>query len=109
MIDATQARLAGLMAVEGLPFRPAARIPNTRPAQECAAWGMAAGHPQIGNALHRAHFADGKDIGDPATLVALAATVGLDADRAEEVLRTRSQRAQIDADWHRARRLGVTG
>ena len=97
------------MAAEGLPFAPAARIPNTRLAQEIAAWGIAAGHEQIGDALYRAHFADGKDIGDPATLVALAAAVGLDPERAAEVLTARSHRTQIDHEWQRARSLGVTG
>ena len=109
MIESAHARLAGLMAAEGLPFAPAARIPNTRLAQELAAWGIAAGRGEIGDALYRAHFAEGKDIGDPATLVALAVAVGLDAALAGEVLRTRSHRAQIDQEWQRARSLGVTG
>lgn len=109
MIDAAHHRLAGLMAAEGLPFAPASRIPNTRLAQELAAWGIAEGQPRIADVLYRAHFAEGKDIGDPATLVALAASLGLDAAAAGEVLATRSRRAQIDDEWSRARRLGVTG
>ena len=109
MIESTHARLAGLMAAEGLPFAPATRIPNTRLAQELAAWGIAAGRPSIGDALYRAHFAQGKNIGDPSTLVALAAAVGLDPERAAEVLEARTHREPIDQQWHRARSLGVTG
>jgi predicted DsbA family dithiol-disulfide isomerase len=109
MIDQAHARLARLMAGEGLPFVPAHRIPNTRLAQELAAWGIAEGRPTIGNALYRAHFAEGRDIGDRVTLVELAASVGLDREEAAEILETRRYREPVDREWHRALSLGVTG
>lgn len=109
MIEAAHQRLAALMAEEGLPFAPASRIPNTRRAQELAAWGIAQGNHRLGDALYRAHFAEGRNIGDNETLVAIAAEVGLDASQAAEVLAARSRSAQIDGEWQRARSLGVTG
>jgi len=41
-------------------------------------------------------------------LAALAASTGLPADEAERVIRQRSFRQAVDADWARARGLGIS-
>ena len=42
-------------------------------------------------------------------LVEIAASVGLPADQAREVIEKRTHRAAVDADWELSRRYGVTG
>ena len=51
----------------------------------------------------------GKNIGRIDTLVEVANSVGLAADKARDVLETRQFQAAVDADWQRARALGITG
>jgi predicted DsbA family dithiol-disulfide isomerase len=59
-------------------------------------------------ALHAAHFTHGRDIADVDTLVAVAASVGLDAARVEKLLRSDEGVAEINAELSEARDLGVT-
>ena len=42
-------------------------------------------------------------------LLEVAEAAGLDRDTAEEMIRKRSFRDAVDADWKRAHELGVTG
>ncbi|MND03450.1 DSBA-like thioredoxin domain protein [compost metagenome] len=42
-------------------------------------------------------------------LVEIAASVGLPADGAREVLEKRTHQAAVDADWEKSRQYGVTG
>ncbi len=60
-------------------------------------------------ALFRAHFRDGRNIGDPSTLVELAVGVGLDADAAREALDSAELDAQVTADIDAAAQLGIRG
>jgi predicted DsbA family dithiol-disulfide isomerase len=108
-VEAAHKRMAGLMAAEGLPFHPGMRAYNSRLAQELGKWGDAQGTVAIHDALYRAYFVDGKDISRVDELVAIAAGAGLPADEARRVLEERSFRDAVDADWERARELGVTG
>jgi predicted DsbA family dithiol-disulfide isomerase len=83
---------------------------NSRLAQELASWAVSQpGGEAIHDALFRAYFVDGKNIGDPDVLVELAKSVGLSADEAREVIDTRSHKAAVDADWEKSREYGVTG
>jgi predicted DsbA family dithiol-disulfide isomerase len=63
----------------------------------------------IHDALFRAYFVDAKNIGDPEVLVEIAASVGLPAEQAREVIEKRTHKAAIDADWEKSHRYGVTG
>jgi predicted DsbA family dithiol-disulfide isomerase len=108
-LASAQARLAAAMKAEGLPFVARDRAYDTRLAQELATWAVDAGKPEIHPALFRAVFAAGLNAADRPALVAIAAGVGLDADEAQAVLTERRMRARVDADWQRARALGVTG
>ncbi len=109
-IDAMRDRLRQRFAEEGLPLGDLDRVYNTRLAQELGKW---ADTQPNGEALHeavfRAYFVDGENIGDAATLVRLAGTVGLDRGAAAEVLRNRAWSDAVDEDWDRAKALRLGG
>ena len=107
-IEKAHARMKSLMDAEGLPFAPGTRLIASRLAQELGKWGERSA-PGIHDALYRAHFAEGRDISKPETLVDIAQSEGLNPAEAERVLALRSFSAAVDRDWERARRLGVTG
>ena len=60
-------------------------------------------------ALFRAYFVDNDNIGDIDVLVGIAEKLGLDAHAARESLDARSFSDAVDADWAKARELGLTG
>ncbi len=60
-------------------------------------------------ALFRGFFADGRDIGDRATLVELASGAGLERARVEAMLASDEGLAEVKKDELHARRLGVEG
>jgi predicted DsbA family dithiol-disulfide isomerase len=109
-IPKMQAQMRARMQAEGLPYGTRTMTYNSRLAQELGAW--ADGQPggeAIHDALFRAYFVDARNIGDPEVLVEIAASVGLPAAQAREVLEKRTHQAAIDADWEKSRRYGVTG
>jgi predicted DsbA family dithiol-disulfide isomerase len=109
-VRAAHARLRVLMDAEGLPYGPRTHTYNSRLAQEVAKWAETnPGGDAIHDALFRAYFADGRNIGDSAVLVDVARSVGLPADEAAAVLEERRYRAGVDADWAKSRSYGVTG
>lgn len=108
-LGAAHARLAQACAAEGLPFVANERTYDTRLAQELAVWAEDEGAHGIHAALFRGVFVDGLNTADEDALVAVAAGVGLDADEARAVLRERRCKDRVDADWRRAREIGVTG
>lgn len=108
-LKAAQARLAAACAAEGLPFTARDRAYDTRLAQELAAWAVERGHPEVHDALFRAVFVEGVNTADEDALVEIAARMGLDPEAARTVLRERGRREAVDADWSRARAMGVTG
>ena len=108
-IGEMQDRLARLAEAEGLPYRNRERTYNSRLAQELAEWAESRGVSAIHDALFRAYFAEGENIGDPEVLAEVAQRVGLPADEAREVLASRSFSPAVDRDWRRSRELGITG
>ncbi|WP_353182009.1 DsbA family oxidoreductase [Parapedobacter lycopersici] len=68
---------------------------------------------QLGNALKEklfhAHFTDGKDVADTATLVALAGETGLDTGDAQQVLQSNQYADEVAADIREARQIGIQG
>ena len=105
-----QAQMRARMQAEGLPYGNRSMTYNSRLAQELGAW--ADGQPggeAIHDALFRAYFVDARNIGDPEVLVEIAASVGLPAAQAREVIEKRTHKAAIDADWEKSHRYGVTG
>ena len=109
-LQAAHRRLQALMDAEGLPYRPRTHTYNSRLAQEVAKWAETKpGGEAVHDALFKAYFVDGRNIGDAAVLVDVARSVGLPADEAADALRERRYRAAVDADWAKSRAYGVTG
>ena len=109
-IPKMQAQMRARMAAEGLPYGERTMTYNSRLAQELGKWAdEQPGGEAIHDALFRAYFVDGKNIGDSGVLVQIAGSVGLNGDKAREVMTKRTYRAAVDADWQKARAYGVTG
>ena len=105
-----QAQMRARMAAEDLPYGERKMTYNSRLAQELAKWAdTQPGGEAIHDALFRAYFVDGRNIGDPRELISIAESVGLAGDQAREVIETRSHKAAVDADWQKSRAYGVTG
>jgi len=105
-----QAQMRARMQAEGLPYGERSMTYNSRLAQELGAWAdTQPGGEAIHDALFRAYFVDCRNIGDPQVLVEIAASVGLPADAAREVIEKRSFKAAVDADWEKSHQYGVTG
>jgi len=109
-IPAAKARMAGLVADEGLDYGNRTMTYNSRLAQELAKWAETQpGGDAIHDALFRACFVDGLNIALADTLVRVAGQVGLSEGEAREVLDSRRFKDAVDVDWQRSRDLGVTG
>ena len=109
-IPKMQAQMRARMQAEGLPYGNRSMTYNSRLAQELGVWADSQpGGEAIHDAIFRAYFVDGRNIGDPEVLVAIAKSAGLSPEGAREVLEKRSHRAAVDADWERSRRYGITG
>ncbi len=109
-IPAAKARMAGLMADEGLEYGERTMTYNSRLAQELAAWAVTMpGGEAIHDALFRAYFVNNTNLATIENLIEIAADVGLSESEAREVLKQRSFRERVDADWRRSRELGITG
>jgi predicted DsbA family dithiol-disulfide isomerase len=82
---------------------------NSRLAQELGKWAESQGIGEtFHNAVFRAYFVEGRNIGKIAELVDVARSVNLSGGEAKEVLETRGFKAAVDSDWSRARSMGVT-
>ena len=93
----------------GLPFGDRTMTYNSRLAQELAKWAASEGLEAIYHqAVFRAYFADGLNIGDPVILVKLAAEIGLPSGQAERVIQERTYRDAVDRDWALSMQKGVT-
>ncbi|HEY7223323.1 MAG TPA: DsbA family oxidoreductase [Micromonosporaceae bacterium] len=64
--------------------------------------------PELVEALHRAHFIEGRDVGDPEVLVAVAEEVGLEGERVGRLLGSREATADVRGQLARAYDLGIT-
>jgi predicted DsbA family dithiol-disulfide isomerase len=107
-IDQMMERLLRVALEEGLPLGERKKTYNSRLAQELGKWAEAQGQgDRFHRAAFRAYFVDGKNIAEIPILVDLAASLGLPAEEAREVLETRTYQKAVDADWSRARAIGV--
>jgi predicted DsbA family dithiol-disulfide isomerase len=98
------------MDAEGLPYSRRTHTYNSRLAQELAKWADSVpGFDAIHDALYKAYFVDGRNIGQTDVLVDIAKSAGLAAEEAKRVLADRTFKAAVDADWDKARRYGITG
>jgi predicted DsbA family dithiol-disulfide isomerase len=107
-LESVKARLLLVAREEGLPFGPRDQTYNSRLAQELGKWAESKGRGQAyHDAVFRAYFAEGRNIGKRSELLALAGSLGLPVEGAREVLEERSFKDLVDADWQRSYRMGV--
>ena len=93
----------------GLPLGERKKTYNSRLAQELAKWAESKGKGDpFHDAVFRAYFVDGKNIGKVAELVALAKTIGLPEKEARSVLELRLFKGAVDSDWSHCSEMGIT-
>lgn len=103
-------RLRQMAGEVGLPMNPPTLISNSRRALEAAEYAREQGkHQAFHDAVFRAYFAEGQDIGDWHVLQELAEAVDLDGAAMREAVERGTYRAAVDAQIGEARRLGITG
>lgn len=106
------ASITELGRVEGVMFRfdRIRRTPSSVDAHRLVRWASRMGRAdEVVEALFAAHFSDGRDIGDPAVLAAIAASCGLRAAAARAFLDGETDLDTVHADNLRAHRLGING
>ena len=82
---------------------------NTFDAHRLIAWATGQGRQaDIVDALQRAHFTDGVDVGSHAALAKVAASIGLDPAAAYGALESDTGAASVRADLAEARDLGIS-
>ena len=93
----------------GLPLAERQKTYNSRLSQELAKWAESKGKgDSCHEAIFRAYFVEGKNIGNAEELVILAKSIGLPEGEARSVLESRTFKEAVDADWSRSRALGIT-
>ena len=108
-IPAIQARLKRTAAELNLPWVGLEMTYNTRLAQEAGKWAEEKGKgEEYHQAVFHAYFVEGKNIGDPVVLAALAENLGLPSDEALEMLQSRKFRPAVDEDWALSRDCFIT-
>jgi len=93
----------------GLPLGERKRTYNSRRAQELAKWAEAQGKgDEYHEAVFRLYFVEGKNIGKVGELIRLARSLGLSGEEAQAVLEAGTFGGEVDEDWSRAQRMGIT-
>ncbi|PRY95153.1 putative DsbA family dithiol-disulfide isomerase [Hasllibacter halocynthiae] len=86
------------------------RTPNTLDAHRLIHWaGVEHRQGPVVDALFAAYFRQGRDIGDPEVLAAIAGEAGMDAGAVARLLASDADRADVAARDANAREKGVTG
>ncbi|WP_321946298.1 DsbA family oxidoreductase [Paraburkholderia sp. J10-1] len=107
-IAETQAMIRERGASVGFSFGPRERIYNTFDAHRLLHWaGMEGKQLPLKLALLRAYHGEGKDTSDHAVLLAAAQSVGLDAERAREVLESGQFADEVRAEEHEYQAAGI--
>ena len=106
------AQVTAAAQAEGLPFdlEKAARTPNTFDGHRVV-WlaGESDSQNAVVEALFRAYFIDGRDIGDADTLIEIATAAGLDRGRVAALLSSDEGVTEVRAEEENARQIGVQG
>jgi predicted DsbA family dithiol-disulfide isomerase len=103
--------VTSIAAAEGIEFRmDRARRANTLLAHRLLWVAEATGHQQaLKGRLLQAYFADGLDVGDPDTLAACAADVGMDRARVRSFLDSEDGAAEVRASMATAAEHEISG
>ena len=108
------ASITDIGAAEGVPFRfdLVSRTPSSVDAHRLvrlAARVAPARAPDLVDAIFVAHFTEGRDIGDPSVLTAIAAGQGLDGTRVRRFLASAEAADIVHGENLRSHRLGING
>jgi predicted DsbA family dithiol-disulfide isomerase len=109
---ALDARLTAEGASEGIKFRldRIRRTPNTLDAHRLIWLAQRHGRQDaVVEALFRAYFTDGVDIGDPRNLTTIAASAGIEQASAGKLLATDEGLSEIVAEEERFKAMGIDG
>ena len=108
-MDAMRLRLKKVAEELGLPLGNRKMTFNSRLAQELAKWAETQGKgDEFHEAVFRAYFVEGRNIGKVDELADLAKSVGLSEQEAKKVLQLRTFRKAVDSDWSQARAMGIS-
>jgi predicted DsbA family dithiol-disulfide isomerase len=111
-VQAMQGQLRELGSSLGIDFHfeRARRMPNTRLSHEALEHARAArAQDRVAEALFRAYFEEGGDIGDPARLIEIGAAADLDAAELERALSSRRHGREVEALERQAHQWGISG
>jgi len=107
-----QANVAASGASEGIDFAfdRIAVSPNTLDAHRLVRWAGESGRQdEVVEALFRAYFLEGRNVGDHEVLADIAAATGMDRKNVAARLASGADRAAVSAEVEEAQRIGVTG
>ena len=91
-------------------FEAQEKTPNTLDSHRLIRWSKSAGcQDAVVEALFRGYFIEGRDIGDPEVLTAIAEESGMDASIVSDLLKTDADESAIRAQDIEARELGIAG
>jgi predicted DsbA family dithiol-disulfide isomerase len=103
-----QTRLVQIASREGLAMDLRSRAYNTRNAQELGKWAESRGRGDaFRRAVYQAYFVEERNIARVDNLVRIAEDAGLPGFEARTVVVKHTFKAAVNADWERARMLGV--
>ncbi len=111
-VEAIHERLTETGSEVGIPFRFQAitRAPNTLDAHRVIRWAASDGRQDaVVEALFRAYFVEGRDIGDSKELVSIAGACGMDETTVHRLLASGTNAADVREEIATAGRLGVSG
>ena len=108
-MDEMRLRLKKVAEELGLPLGDRKKTFSSRLAQELAKWAETQGKgDEFHEAVFRAYFVEGRNIGKVDELAHLAKSVGLSEQEAKKVLQLRTYRKTVDSDWSQARAMGIS-
>ena len=111
-LQAVHDRLTALGAEIGAPFHfdRIERAPNTLDAHRLIRWAASSGRQgEVTDRLFEAYFVEGRDVGNRAVLLEIAAAAGLDATLIGRLFEEGADVEAVRAEIAQAQAMGVTG
>ena len=107
--EAAGRALAERAAQLGLALNPSPREPDTTDAHRLMHWaGLEDAQDRVMEGLLRAHWLEGRDIGDPAVLTDIAAAAGMDGPVTARLLASDADRDEVARREAHARQRGIS-
>jgi predicted DsbA family dithiol-disulfide isomerase len=110
-VDAMLSRVSQAGAPYGIKFdwNAVAFSPSTAASHALIAWAPAEKRAAVVAAIHRAHFEEGKNLGDVNVLAAIARAAGLDEAAARAAITDPTRLAAVRAEAGNAAQRGISG